>query len=131
MLIPYINLTLMKGHPLNKENNILMLDYGYLKFEGVALIKMNNEFTYDDTSFKYALYKFEDVGGININTGHYEEIKILYERGYLLLPKQVRLSDKFWIPINTPSFSPNLGKDEVKNFFSLHNLNASMKEQFV
>jgi hypothetical protein len=131
ILLPYINLCLMKGHPLNELKHFVNLDYGYLILTDVVLIKKNDIWIYDDTSFKYDKYEFLTVGGTNIKIGHDEELKILYNKGYLEVSPKARLSEHPWIPIGSPNSDVNLNEQEVGDFFSLKNLSADLKSLFL
>ena len=131
MLIPYINLCLMQGHPLNKKDKVVNLNYGFLVLSGVVLIKKNKEWVYDDTSFKYGRYEFLDVGGTDINVGHDVELKILFEQGYLQIMQNKELSEEFWLPIKTPILDVNMDVQDVQDFFLLKNLPENLRKLFL
>jgi hypothetical protein len=130
LLIPYVNLTLMRGHPLNNLLNVVLLNYGYLVFRGVVLIKKHDRWIYDDTEFKSGKYEFLDIGGTNLNSGIYEELKILYEEGYLQIDERASIASEFWKPIDTPNSKANLNAEEIENFFDFKDLPKDLKQIF-
>ncbi|MGN6641305.1 MAG: hypothetical protein ACTHJ8_20510 [Mucilaginibacter sp.] len=131
MLIPYINLCLMQGHPINKGENVFNLNYGLIVLRNIVLIKKNKKWIYDDSSFKYKKYQFLDIGGINVNVGDYEELKILFESGYLQVLDNAKFSEEFWIPIETPNYVINMDVHEINDFFSLKSVPENLRNQFV
>ncbi|WAC40111.1 hypothetical protein [Pedobacter sp. SL55] len=131
MLMPYVNLTIMDGHPLNKTGIDVQLNYGYMVFTGVVLVKRNKSWIYDKSQFRYGKYKFFDVGGTNIDSGENEDLKILCETGYLQVGHDAVIESKFWIPIETPNYCVNLNATYLKYFFGFKMLPIELEKIFL
>lgn len=121
-LIPYLNLTIMPGHPLNDTSGYRLLDYGYLSLSGVSMIKRSNEWIFDDSTFKYGKYEFITVGGVYVLKNHTLETTFLCQEAKLILKDDFRISDSSWHIEQSSSAFNMLNPEDVNSFLAFQKL---------
>ena len=99
--IPYINMGLMKEHPLNYSDHLLHIDFCLLQIIEPKYISVyergiiKNELEED-----YQFNKSKWYGGLFVGneTVLDAEIEVQASDVYLIIPKDFRISSEMWVP---------------------------------
>ena len=120
IIIPYINMGLMPGHPLNPTNDLRYIDFSYLQIirpQYIAIYKQGIPIDHIGVHKKEHLKWF---GGIHI--GQHSvldgDLEVEAEIINLLLPHYCELSSELWIPkVKHYKKIGNVEEEKVKVFF--------------
>lgn len=119
--IPYINLGLMKEHPLNPSEELLFIDFSYLQIVEPRYISVYKRGEIKNELKEYNQKNSRWYGGTFIGNNSLldAEIEIQAIDVYLILPRKFRTSSKMWIP-NYKNFKGggNISKEEIVEFLS-------------
>ena len=98
--IPYINMGLMKEHPLNSRDRLIYIDFCFLQIIAPKYISV-----YERGVIKNELKEYNDklsrwYGGsfIGDNSVLDAEMEVQAEDVYLIIPKDFKGSSEMWIP---------------------------------
>ena len=109
IVIPYISLGVFE-HPLNQKGTLMFIDRSLVVFENVANI--GEEFDPKVQTDKQVYY----FGGYDMQKKCSREFQIICESAYLQVLEDSELSDKSWIPVDTPYNKRTMKKAKVKEF---------------
>lgn len=131
VVIPYINLELMLGNPINGSQSVI--NYSYVLYIGVSALA----FGIDNVKLHIKASGLETNIGVNKDIcfmGGIEsrgvEVDISYAESILVLKEASEISslNQPFIPRNTPYYTSNMIKDDVDSFFQLQNLPLNIKK---
>ncbi|MBT1705809.1 hypothetical protein [Chryseosolibacter indicus] len=126
MVIPYVNIGI-SNHPLNPSNQLKHLNFGYIIYFDIALVKYNNTIIFDNTELKYGSYTFYYSGGINLDLHAGTEFQILAKKARLQTTDKMQLSDSFWVPYDTTAQKSNMSNSDVDHFFDPNSFRNVLK----
>ena len=117
LIIPYVNLG-VRRHPLNSSNTMMYIDKCYIGLFGVSRFEVYKsdpiifEKLRDDDSEIY-------LGGLNLDRkSPIVDMSFRFNHGTLFFPNKSKITESFWIPIDTPNYKANIKEAEVQTFFN-------------
>jgi hypothetical protein len=123
LVIPYINLGL-GDHPLNPGKRLRFLDFAYVVFLGLHYLKVRKGVLIGGRELAGPILYF---GGFNMDLPpDLIDFEIGCETAYLQPRRNSRLSDTFWVPVESPA--RNLDEEEVSEFFLGHSMPESIRQ---
>lgn len=100
IVIPSINIALMKEHPLNHTTDLLFINFSYLQIVEPRYVSI-----YERGIIKNELKEYNQeqskwyVGTFIGNDSHINaEMEVQASEIYLIIPKNFKASSKMWIP---------------------------------
>ena len=112
VVIPYISLGVFE-HPLNQKGTLMFIDRSLVVFKNVANI--SERFDSKVQTDKRVYY----FGGYDMQEERNRELQIICESAYLQILEDSELSDKSWIPVDTPYNKRTMKKAKVKEFLDI------------
>ncbi|MES2732409.1 MAG: hypothetical protein V4714_11690 [Bacteroidota bacterium] len=116
LFIPVINIGLMEDHSINNNTTQLFIDRAYLLFKDIKSIRFNSAsrelIGYSPESNRILFY----ISGYDLEAKVSNEIEIECLYGKIIIFENSKMSDKMWIPIQTPNFSINMNPEDVQSF---------------
>lgn len=117
LIIPYINLGIC-NHELNNSSRLKFIDFAYIIGRNVEYCRVNSEngekVLFNDNDRELNSFHF---GGENLYPkGNCDEIEFRARKSYLRLLPDSKISDSFWIPIDTPNFRKNIDENRLTYF---------------
>ena len=118
IVIPYININLLPGNPINGIHSFI--DYGYYIFTKIGALELGSESTIINVSANKIsdnlLTEHICVGGYGKSKGG--ELKILCKEHIFLTLEHSTMKNSYFIPVDTPNFKSNMDASEVASFFA-------------
>jgi|GEM_PF-3562109 len=127
LVIPYINIG-VSCHPINPSKKALYIDKSYLVFINACINKINGVLDKKCDQFVGSNFNSIDISGIDCTENRHIALQIFYERAFLQLLPESRLSREFWIPQKTPNFEVNMDEKDVEFFFSNKHMPENIKK---
>ena len=119
LILPTINLGILKEHPLNETDSLLHIDFGYIFIEKVHFLKSSEE---EEPSigksrvFQESESKF--FTGESIEQNKFQgEIEVQADNYLLILRDDYCLSKEIWVPNLNDTLNSNISKKVAINFF--------------
>lgn len=121
IIIPYINVSLMVGHPLNPNKELSFIDLSYLLIVDPKFISVYEKGIIKNELEEYNRKLSRWYGGsfIGNNSILDAEIEVQASDVYLIFPRNFKLSSKMWIPdYNQFKGKGNISEKEVEKFLN-------------
>ncbi len=136
LLVPYIKLELIDQNVIGNIEDRVNIEFSYLIFDGLKEINWigENELGKRIVGGKnFTERKKADLTNwiaINRITEGFE-IKGIFEKLLIFVPKDSRTGKEWWTPWKTPNFSQNIKTEKVKDFFELKNIPRELTEKIL
>jgi len=126
LIIPYVNLDIIKNGLTGPSDTRCRIEYCYLIFTTISEIVWMGENQMKDQIFgrlKFNSPKTQFVDWVAFEQDSIScELKIGFDKLYIFIPNYSRYGLEWYTPRNTPNFSQNMDVQKVMDFFEIRNL---------
>ncbi|KQT27031.1 hypothetical protein ASG22_20460 [Chryseobacterium sp. Leaf405] len=122
MLVPYINLGI-SNHDLNRGDMLKHINFCYAVFIDIDYLKIDDKLMKDNLLDKYDSKSSIYLGGDDLlkNQNIYG-IEIQAKNAFLQLRYDSKITENYWLPVETPNFKRNMDEKLVNSFMNNKNL---------
>jgi hypothetical protein len=119
LIIPYINLGI-SNHEINPSQDLYFLNFAYLIFEKVNFLTVYINKKRLFIINRHHSDEIHNCGGayLDYEKAVFNDMEICSEKSYLQTLKMSEISNKMWLPVDTPKYKINMNQNEVEQFYN-------------